>query len=151
MNFCAVPTAPGLFNPLEVLPTRLGLSVRTAENTNTGAPCVVAVSSTHLGPIHCASTNTNTSLPEDRQHHPSNSDKNPVPGTSRNNQPEEPGSSKDQSPFSRLVIFMLTYFNYFKNFFIYILCMSVNQFFNDYERNIGEINGNSYLHKINLH
>ena len=40
---------PGTYNPLEVLPTRLGLSMRTAENAS-GSPYVNAASSTHLGP-----------------------------------------------------------------------------------------------------
>jgi len=43
--------APGTYNPLESLPTRLGLSMRTAEQTNSsGAPMMGATPSTHLGP-----------------------------------------------------------------------------------------------------
>jgi hypothetical protein len=40
---------PGTYNPLEVLPTRLGLSMRTADNTS-GTPCMNVTSNTHLGP-----------------------------------------------------------------------------------------------------
>lgn len=43
--------APGTYNPLEALPTRLGLSMRTADSTTpSGGPVIVATSSAHLGP-----------------------------------------------------------------------------------------------------
>lgn len=42
---------PGTYNPLESLPTRLGLSMRTADTTTpSGGPVIVATSSAHLGP-----------------------------------------------------------------------------------------------------
>nr|CAD7423599.1 unnamed protein product [Timema monikensis] len=46
---------PGTYNPLEVLPTRLGLSMRTVDNSSSG-PCMAATSSAHLGPTNLGSS-----------------------------------------------------------------------------------------------
>ncbi|PSN30861.1 hypothetical protein C0J52_20667 [Blattella germanica] len=50
-------TSPaGTYNPLEVPPTRLGLSVRTVDNAN-GSSCMNATSNTHLGPVPPSNAN----------------------------------------------------------------------------------------------
>ncbi|XP_069676360.1 E3 ubiquitin-protein ligase UBR5 isoform X2 [Periplaneta americana] len=94
---------PGTYNPLEVLPTRLGLSMRTADNAN-GSPCMNATSNTHLGP----GTSTSSGV-EDR--HASAGGTTPAPENNTAKQQAQPGPSKagaeegnagkEQFPFSR--------------------------------------------------
>jgi hypothetical protein len=88
---------PGTYNPLEVLPTRLGLSMRTAENAS-GSPYVNAASSTHLGPgptsnsdveeRHASATTEVTAKPQ------------PLPGPSKP-AAEDTNVSKEQLTFHR--------------------------------------------------
>jgi len=88
---------PGTYNPLEVLPTRLGLSMRTAENAS-GSPYVNAASNTHLGPGP-----SNSSDMEER-HSSSTTEVNakpqPQPGPSKP-VTEDTNVSKEQLTFHR--------------------------------------------------
>ncbi|XP_021934340.1 E3 ubiquitin-protein ligase UBR5 isoform X2 [Zootermopsis nevadensis] len=89
---------PGTYNPLEVLPTRLGLSMRTADNTN-GSPCMNAASNTHLGPGPSSNSGTEerhiSATPEVTtvKPQPQSSPSKPLP--------EDTNMNKEQIPFHR--------------------------------------------------
>jgi hypothetical protein len=94
---------PGTYNPLEVLPTRLGLSMRTAENTG-GGSYINAASSTHLGPgpsnssdmeeRHAAATTEVTAKPQSQ------------PGPSKP-ATEDTSMSKEPLTFHRYTVFCI--------------------------------------------
>ncbi|XP_067014137.2 E3 ubiquitin-protein ligase UBR5 isoform X4 [Anabrus simplex] len=89
---------PGTYNPLEVLPTRLGLSMRTADNAGgSPPPCLTVPSSTHLGPSTSASGPS--LMEQDRPSTDGMTCMKPTitPGAARSIV-EEPGCSKDQMP-----------------------------------------------------
>jgi E3 ubiquitin-protein ligase EDD1 len=88
---------PGTYNPLEVLPTRLGLSMRTAENAS-GSPYVNTSSNTHLGPGP-----SNSSDMEERHSSATtevNAKPQPQPGPSKP-VTEDTNVSKEQLTFHR--------------------------------------------------
>ncbi|KAJ9576563.1 hypothetical protein L9F63_025542, partial [Diploptera punctata] len=98
------PSPAGTYNPLEVLPTRLGLSMRTADNANT-TPCMTATNSTHLGPVPNASSGVvegrhgpavSTTVPTTES---TSSKSQSQPGPSRPT--EESNVNKEQLPFHR--------------------------------------------------
>jgi hypothetical protein len=95
---------PGTYNPLEVLPTRLGLSMRTADNTS-GNPCMNAASNTHLGPGSSSSSGT-------EERHASATMEvtsvkpQPQPGTTKP-VTEDTNTSKEQLPFHRYTLKIL--------------------------------------------